>query len=106
MQVTYTIYTQRITPESAEMGDFDGPPEIEESDTDTLLAVLRRAVNTYGICPRTDDDSPTWFSADSPPEDREFFEQGVEKIRTMNIHSLTARQGRRVNAILKRLWGR
>ncbi len=104
MQITYTIYEQRITPEEAEGGEA-GPPEIVDSGCGSVKEVLREASTRYGIRPRATGDGTLWFCSEDSPADLDFFKYGIEKQYTLHIHSLTARSFSRINRMLKLLCG-
>lgn len=104
MQIAYTIYEQRYTPEDLEDGEGQ-PPTVEDSGTSGVADLLREAYIRYSIRPRTDNDGTLWWASEEPREDREYFEQGVQKLYMLHIHNLTARHFSRVNKMLKLLNG-
>lgn len=104
MGVAYSIYEERVTPESAEYGEAEGPPELVDSGVCRLVDIVRGAVSKYNIAPRASGDGTLWFCSDDPPADREYFEQGVEKYYALHIHNLTARSMSRINAMLRKVW--
>lgn len=103
MQISYTIYEQRFTPESLGDGEPAGPPEEADAGTGNIAEILRHAVMHYGISPRETNDPSPWFVSDEPRQDREYFERGVEKLYCLNLHNLSARHTPRINRMLKRL---
>lgn len=105
MQISYTIYEQRVTPDfERDAGEEDAPPEVVDSGRCGVLELLRTAVDRYGITPRAENDGTLWYCSETPPKDREFFEKGVEKYYSLHIHSLLPRHFRRINRMLKMLW--
>lgn len=83
----YGITYELITPESAEMGDFEETGWEVERQNETLADILKNANYNYGIYEPTDSFSESWRST-SPDNNRDYFEKGHEKYYTLFINNV------------------
>ena len=83
----YGITYELVTPESAEMGDFEETGWEVERENSPLEEILRDAYFNYGIYEPTDSFHTSWSST-SPDNNRDYFEKGHERYYTLFINNV------------------
>ena len=83
----YGITYELVTPESAEMGDFEETGWEVERENSPLEEILRDAYFNYGIYEPTDSFHTSWSST-SPDNNRDYFEKGHERYYTLFINNI------------------
>lgn len=91
VSVSYEKWTEEDR-DAGECGDRGLVVEREVFDTDDLMACARQ----YGFS-QASASSPAmnphiWFSTIEPTNDREYFENGVEKFYSLHVHSINGRE--------------
>lgn len=91
VSVSYEKWTHEDT-EAGEPGERGFEVEREVVDADTLQKYGRE----YGMsAPSATDPTMTphiWFNSTSPTEDREHFEQGINKFYSLHVHDVNGRE--------------
>lgn len=81
----YSVTFETISPESAEVGDFESTGFEVEDSIDELQDILSIASYNYGINQKVSDAS---WSSSSPTMDKDYFEKGIEKYYTLFVKNI------------------
>lgn len=106
MRIRYQVLETRfeyVGDELEEVNPDDYPEVVEEGEFDSLVALLRKGAQEYGVCPNGAFE-PTAFESSFPIEDRDYFEKGIHKYYSLYFPDLSNRNRHRANNILRRLY--
>ena len=91
----YRICFSKVTPESAEQGDYSETGE-DKAGAETLRDIMATA-RSYGIMKRSHNDITQWWEASGEDID---YRTGETTQYTLHIDGLTARNFARLNSVM------
>ena len=98
MQTAFIVNETRIAPEEREAG-YGGVTNLHTSGVDSVKETVIYAVRTLGIEPRSHTEP--WFASSYHQEDRDYFEEGMEKYYCLHFPQLSPRALLRVDQMLR-----
>jgi hypothetical protein len=104
VKTEHVMYERRVTAESAEDGEYASSDELQLVDAANVREVVEWAVRQYCVRPRALHDIEPWFCTDGTIEDREYFEESIEKSYLLHFPRLSPRALKRIDQMFAIAW--